>query len=41
MFDVVVLLVSVGLEEGIKPQAEWLLEEEVASRPIGDGPELS
>ena len=46
-----VLLVRVGLEEGLKAQAEWVLEEwvleewvleaAVAFSPVGGGPELS
>ena len=40
MLDVEILLVRVGLEEAIESQAEWGLEEEVASSPVG-GPELS
>jgi hypothetical protein len=41
LLDVEILLGRVGLEEGIKSQAEWVLEEEVASNPVGGEPELS
>jgi UDP-glucuronate 4-epimerase len=30
----------VGLEEGIKAQVEWVLEEEIASSPVSGGPDL-
>jgi hypothetical protein len=41
LLDVEVLLVREEFEERIKAQAEWVLEEEAASSPVGDGPELS
>ena len=41
MLDVEVLLVRVGLEEGIKAQIKWVLEAAVASSPVCGGPELS
>jgi hypothetical protein len=41
LLDVEVLLVRVGLEEGIKAQAKWGLEATSASSPVCGGPELS
>jgi hypothetical protein len=41
LLDVEVLSVRVGLEQRIKAQVEWVLEEGVASSPVSMGPDLS
>jgi hypothetical protein len=41
LLDVEVLLVRVGLEEGIEALGEWVQEGEVASGPISSGSDLS